>query len=203
MDWSCSTAGELKYAYNILVWKSEGKGELSRPKRTSLDSITIRIRERVREFVEWIHLVQDAIHWWDLWTWQWTLGYIKCGKFLDKVSECRVWLRILFYRENRLYACLLLEKKYVARSKEGGREAKTTVTSLGPKIILERLISALVRWHLSYFSWGMVFQWVKFLFCISSSVTKGQKLAFKCHHRGRRDVGRPRRRWGDEEYPEV
>jgi hypothetical protein len=45
MSRACSTNGEKRNAYRILVGKPEGKGPLGRPRRMWVDSIKIDLRK--------------------------------------------------------------------------------------------------------------------------------------------------------------
>jgi hypothetical protein len=53
---SCSTHGEKRNAYRILVGKPEGKRPLGRPKRRGLDNIKIDVREIGWDGVDYIDL---------------------------------------------------------------------------------------------------------------------------------------------------
>jgi hypothetical protein len=56
MDRACSTNGEKRNAYRILVGKPEGKRLLGRPRRRSVDNIKIY-------GMDWIDLAQDRDQW--------------------------------------------------------------------------------------------------------------------------------------------
>jgi hypothetical protein len=45
MGMACSTNGEKRNAYKILVGKPEGKRPLGRPRRRCMDNIKINLRE--------------------------------------------------------------------------------------------------------------------------------------------------------------
>jgi hypothetical protein len=45
MGRACSTNGEKRYAYRILVEKSEGKRPLGRPRHKWVDNIKMELRE--------------------------------------------------------------------------------------------------------------------------------------------------------------
>jgi hypothetical protein len=55
--------GEMRNAYNILVGKSEGRRTLGRAKCRREDNITMDLRERGCECVDWMHLDQDRDQW--------------------------------------------------------------------------------------------------------------------------------------------
>jgi hypothetical protein len=66
MSRACSTDGDKKNAYRILVEKQEEKRPLGRPKRKWVDNIKMGIREIVWGGVDWIGLAQDRAQWRDL-----------------------------------------------------------------------------------------------------------------------------------------
>jgi hypothetical protein len=51
--------GEMRYAYNILVGKPEGKRPLGRHRCRWEDNIRMDIREKGWEGVDWMHMAQD------------------------------------------------------------------------------------------------------------------------------------------------
>jgi hypothetical protein len=53
MDGACSTNGEKRNAYRILVEKSEGKRRLGRPRRRQVGNIK----------VDWVHMPQGRDQW--------------------------------------------------------------------------------------------------------------------------------------------
>jgi hypothetical protein len=55
--------GEVRGAYNILVWKPEGRRLLARRRRRWEDFISIDLRETEFGDVDWIHLAQDRDRW--------------------------------------------------------------------------------------------------------------------------------------------
>jgi hypothetical protein len=55
----CSTNGEKRNAYRILVGKPEGKGPLGRPRRRWMDNIKMDLREIKWDGMDWIDLAQD------------------------------------------------------------------------------------------------------------------------------------------------
>jgi hypothetical protein len=63
MGKACSTNGEKKNAYRILVGKPEGKRPLGRPKRRWVDSIKIDLRGIGWDGMGWIDLAEDRDQW--------------------------------------------------------------------------------------------------------------------------------------------
>jgi hypothetical protein len=63
MGRSCSTNGEKRNAYKILLGMPAGKRPLRRVKRRWLDNIKIDIREIVWGGMDWIDLAQDRDQW--------------------------------------------------------------------------------------------------------------------------------------------
>jgi hypothetical protein len=55
----CSTNGEKRNAYRLLVGKPEGKRPLGRPRRRWVDNIGIDLGEVGWSDVDWIGLAQD------------------------------------------------------------------------------------------------------------------------------------------------
>jgi hypothetical protein len=63
MGRACSTNGEKRNAYRILMVKPEGKRQLGRPRRRWEDDIKIDVREIGWGGMDWIDLVQDRDQW--------------------------------------------------------------------------------------------------------------------------------------------
>jgi hypothetical protein len=59
MGRACSTNGEKRNAYRILVGKPEGKRPLGRQRCRWLDNIKTDLREIGWDNMDWIHLAQD------------------------------------------------------------------------------------------------------------------------------------------------
>jgi hypothetical protein len=59
MGRSCSTNGEERNSYRILVGKLEGNRQLGRPKRRWVDNIKMDLRDIVWDGMDWIDLAQD------------------------------------------------------------------------------------------------------------------------------------------------
>jgi hypothetical protein len=66
MGEACSTNGEKRNAYRILVGKPEGKRALARPRLRLEDNIRMDIREIGWRGMDWINLSQDRNRWRDL-----------------------------------------------------------------------------------------------------------------------------------------
>jgi hypothetical protein len=60
---ACSTNGNKRNAYRVLVGKSEGKIPLGRPKRRWVDNIKIDLRQTGWADTDWIDLAQDRNQW--------------------------------------------------------------------------------------------------------------------------------------------
>jgi hypothetical protein len=63
MGGPCSTNGEKRNAYRLLVEKPEGKRPLRRPRRRWVDNIRMDLGEVGWDDVDWIGLVQDRNRW--------------------------------------------------------------------------------------------------------------------------------------------
>jgi hypothetical protein len=63
MGRACSTNGEKRNAYRILVGNQEGKRPLGRPRCRWVDNIKMDIREIGRDGGDWIDLAQDRDQW--------------------------------------------------------------------------------------------------------------------------------------------
>jgi hypothetical protein len=59
MGRACSTKGERRNAYRIVVGKTEGRRSLRRPRRRWVDNIKMDFRETGWDSMDWIDLVQD------------------------------------------------------------------------------------------------------------------------------------------------
>jgi hypothetical protein len=60
VDRACSTIGEKRSAYGILVGKPEGKRPLGRPRRRWVKNIKMDLREIKLDGMYWIDLAQDS-----------------------------------------------------------------------------------------------------------------------------------------------
>jgi hypothetical protein len=63
MGRACSTTGEKRNAYRVLVGTSEGKRPLGRPRRRWVDNIKVDLRERGWDCMDWIDVAQDRDQW--------------------------------------------------------------------------------------------------------------------------------------------
>jgi hypothetical protein len=63
MGEACSTNGEKRNAYRLLMGKPEGKRPLGRARRMWVDNIRMDLGEVRRGVVGWIGLVQDRNRW--------------------------------------------------------------------------------------------------------------------------------------------
>jgi hypothetical protein len=63
MDRACSTNGETRNAYRILVGKPEGKRPLGRRRRRWVDNIKMDLGEVGWDGRDWIELAQDRDQW--------------------------------------------------------------------------------------------------------------------------------------------
>jgi hypothetical protein len=63
MGRACSTNGDRRHAYRILVVKPERKRPLGRPTRRWVDNLKIDLREIGWDGMDWIDLAQDRDQW--------------------------------------------------------------------------------------------------------------------------------------------
>jgi hypothetical protein len=63
MGWPCSTNGEKRNAYRLLMGKPEGKRPLERPRRRWVDNIGMDLGDVGWGDVDWIGLVKDRNRW--------------------------------------------------------------------------------------------------------------------------------------------
>jgi hypothetical protein len=63
MGRECSTNGEKRNAYRILVRKPEGKRPLRRPRSRWVDDNEMDLREIGWDGIDWIDLTQDRDQW--------------------------------------------------------------------------------------------------------------------------------------------
>jgi hypothetical protein len=63
MGRACSTIGEKRNLYRILVGKPEGTKPLRTPRRRWVDSIKMDLREIVWDRMDWINLAEDRDQW--------------------------------------------------------------------------------------------------------------------------------------------
>jgi hypothetical protein len=63
MGGACSTNGEKRNAYRLLVGKPEGKRPLGRPRRRWVDNINMDLGEVGWGDMDWIGLAQDRNRW--------------------------------------------------------------------------------------------------------------------------------------------
>jgi hypothetical protein len=63
MGGSCSTNGEKRNTYRILLGKPEGKRPLGRPRRRWVDNIIMDLGEVRWGDVDWIGLAKDSNRW--------------------------------------------------------------------------------------------------------------------------------------------
>jgi hypothetical protein len=69
MGGPCSTNGEKRNAYRLLVGKSKGKWPLGRPRRRWVDNIRMDVGEVGWGDVDWIGLAKDRNKWRALMNW--------------------------------------------------------------------------------------------------------------------------------------
>jgi hypothetical protein len=63
MGGACSTNGEKRNAYRLLVGKPEGRRPLGRPRDRWVDNIRMDLLELGWNDVDWIYLAQDRDRW--------------------------------------------------------------------------------------------------------------------------------------------
>jgi hypothetical protein len=63
MGRACSTNGEKKNGYRILVGKPEGKRPLERPRHRLVDNIKMDLGEIGWDDIDWIELAEDRDQW--------------------------------------------------------------------------------------------------------------------------------------------
>jgi hypothetical protein len=63
MGGACSTHGDMRNGYKILVGEPEGKRPLRRPRHRWEGNIRMDLREIGWEGADWIHLAQDKDQW--------------------------------------------------------------------------------------------------------------------------------------------
>jgi hypothetical protein len=63
MGGPCSTNGEKRNAYRLLVGKPDGKRPIRRPRRRWVDNIRMDLGEVGLGYVEWIVLARDRNRW--------------------------------------------------------------------------------------------------------------------------------------------
>jgi len=63
MGGACSTYGEMRDVYRVLVGKSEGKRPLGRPRRRCEDSIKMDLKEVGCGGMDWIEQAQHRDTW--------------------------------------------------------------------------------------------------------------------------------------------
>jgi hypothetical protein len=66
MGMICSTNGERRNAYRILVGKTEGRIPLGRPRRRWMNNNKMNLREVGWDDIDCIDLAQDRDQWWAL-----------------------------------------------------------------------------------------------------------------------------------------
>jgi hypothetical protein len=63
MGRACSTNGERRNAYRILVGKLERRRALGRPRRKWVDNIEVDLRDIGWDSMDWIDLAKDRDQW--------------------------------------------------------------------------------------------------------------------------------------------
>ena len=80
MGGACGAYGLGRVVHRVLVGKPEGKRQMGIPRRRWEDNIKMDIQEVGRGCGEWMELAQVRDRWRAL---VGTLGFQKCGEFLD------------------------------------------------------------------------------------------------------------------------
>jgi hypothetical protein len=75
MSKACSTNGEKRKAYRILVGNAEGKRPLGKPRRRWVDNIKMDLRDIAWDGMDWIDLAKDRN---------------QCRAFVNAVMNLRV-----------------------------------------------------------------------------------------------------------------
>jgi hypothetical protein len=84
MGRTCSTYGERRGVYRVLVGKPERRRSLGRLRRRWEDNIKMDLREVGWGGTDWINLAQDRDRWWTLVNMVMNLpSSIKCREFLE------------------------------------------------------------------------------------------------------------------------
>jgi hypothetical protein len=63
MDGACSTYGDIRGAYRVLVWKPEGNRPPEKPRRRWEDNIKMDLQEEGCGSMDWIDLDPDRERW--------------------------------------------------------------------------------------------------------------------------------------------
>jgi hypothetical protein len=63
VGWTCSTHGEGRVAYRVLVGRPEGKRRLGRPRRRWEYNIKMDLKETGIDGANWIRLARDRVRW--------------------------------------------------------------------------------------------------------------------------------------------
>jgi hypothetical protein len=61
MSGTCSTHGERRGVYRVLIERSESKRPLGRPRRRWEDNIKLDLREMGIDWANWIRLAQNGV----------------------------------------------------------------------------------------------------------------------------------------------